>query len=260
MIHYTRGKKGYDFRGYYVFAIQRLCYYSNTICDGLSSALTRMETGLRTWLHQNNFVMNHEHWIENKVQLVFTGQLYQQMFEILAKQRTSIKSNNVLNRQESDACTWVLPPRPTTHQSWNTSFWNVSFKMDNVLDLIGWLLSILTATGNGFVMFVVAKNRRLYSSANWFVLSLAVADFWVGVAVLPSSYFCYKSMACNSRVSMAFFWFFLHSSVTNLCSLTWGRYIAIVHPLVYNTSMTERRPGMVILTAWLISFPTSLSL
>ncbi|KAJ7377785.1 hypothetical protein OS493_026352 [Desmophyllum pertusum] len=67
-------------------------------------------------------------------------------------------------------------------------------------------------------------------------------------------------MACNSRVYMAFFWFLLHSSVTNLCTLTWDRYIAIVHPFKYNTSMTERRPGIVILTAWLIPFAISLSL
>jgi len=132
--------------------------------------------------------------------------------------------------------------------------------MENLLNSLGWLLSIVTAVGNGFVIFLVAKNRRLHSSANWFVLSLAVADFGVGIAVFPSSYFCIYSMACNSRVQMAFFWFFLHSSVTNLCSLTWDRYIAIVHPFRYITSMTERRPGMVILMAWLIPFAISLSL
>ena len=132
--------------------------------------------------------------------------------------------------------------------------------MEDLLNSIGWLLSIATVVGNGFIIFVVAKNRRLHSSANWFVLSLAVADFGVGIAVFPSNYFCIYSMACNSRVYMAFFWFFLHSSVTNLCSLTWDRYIAIVHPFKYNTSMTERRPGMIILAAWLVPFTNSLSL
>ena len=132
--------------------------------------------------------------------------------------------------------------------------------MENLLNSIGWLLSIVTAAGNGFVIFVVTTNRRLYSAANWFVLSLAVADFGVGIAVFPSSYFCHYPMACNSRVYIAFFWFFLHSSVTNLCSLTWDRYIAIVHPFRYITSITERRPGMVILIAWLIPFAISLSL
>ena len=133
--------------------------------------------------------------------------------------------------------------------------------MENWLNVLGWLLSIVTAAGNGFVIFLVAKNRRLHSrSANLFVLSLAVADFGVGIAVFPSSYFCNYIMACNSRMYVAFYWFFLHSSVTNLCTLTWDRYIAIVHPFKYNTSMTDRRPGMVILIAWLIPFAISLSL
>jgi len=59
---------------------------------------------------------------------------------------------------------------------------------------------------------------------------------------------------------MAFFWFFRHSSVTNLCSLTWDRYIAIVHPLKYNISMTVRHPRVVILAAWLIPFAISVLL
>ncbi|XP_078366077.1 adenosine receptor A2a-like [Oculina patagonica] len=133
--------------------------------------------------------------------------------------------------------------------------------MEKVLISIGWLLSIATATGNGFVVFLVAKNRRLDSSDKWFVLSLAVADFGVGVVVFPSSYFCSKhSVACNLRVYIAFFWFFLHSSVTNLCVLTWDRYNAIVHPLRYNNSMTVRRPRIVIFIAWLIPLTISLSL
>ena len=132
--------------------------------------------------------------------------------------------------------------------------------MENLFNTFGWLLSIVTATGNGFVIFLVAKNRRLHSSANWFVLSLAVADFGVGIAVFPLSYFCHNSTACKDTLYVAFFWFFLHSSVANLCTLNWDRYIAIVHPFQYNNSMTKRRPGMVIFIACLIPFVISLSL
>ena len=132
--------------------------------------------------------------------------------------------------------------------------------MESVFNVCGWILSIITATGNGFVIFLVAKSRRLHSPANWFVLSLAVADFGVGIAVFPSSYFCHNSTACNDIVYVALFWFFLHSSVTNLCTLTWDRYIAIVHPFKYNNSMTKRHPAMVILIAWSIPFAISLSL
>ena len=184
------------------------------------------------------------------------------MFEIVAKQRTSIRNNNrVPNRQLIKNRIRVRSSRVYSTSKLKYFLLRRALEMmENLLNSIGWLLSIVTATGNGFVIFIVAKNRRLYSSANWFVLSLAVADFGVGIAVFPSSYFCYYSMACNSRVYMAFFWFFLHSSVTNLCSLTWDRYTAIVHPFRYITSTTERRPGMVILIAWLIAFAISLSL
>ena len=128
------------------------------------------------------------------------------------------------------------------------------------VNVVGWILSVLTAAGNGFVVFIVAKQRRLHSAANWLILSLAVADFGVGAAIFPSGYLCIKSTACNWRVYMAVHWFFVHSSVANLCTLTWDRYTAIVHPFKYITCMTARRPGKVILIAWLIPLLISLSL
>ena len=169
----------------------------------------------------------------------------------------------------SQTLTWILQKQierratitvqPKRIQSLVPSF-QFNMVAENLLSSIGWLLSVVAATGNGFVVFLVAKNHRLHSSANWFVLSLAVADFWVGVAVFPSSYFCnYSPEWCIFKVQMALYWFFLHSSVTNLCVLTWDRYIAIVHPFKYNTSMTVRRPGMVIFVAWLVPFAISLS-
>ena len=59
---------------------------------------------------------------------------------------------------------------------------------------------------------------------------------------------------------MALYWFFIHSSVMNLCALTWDRYTAIVHPFKYITCMTARRPGITIFLAWLIPMVNSLSL
>lgn len=130
----------------------------------------------------------------------------------------------------------------------------------NILNFIGWFLSILTVTGNGFVVFLIAKTRNLHSAANWFIVSLAVADFIVGAVAFPVGYHCVNTAHCNRIVWMALFWFFMHASVTNLCALTWNRYLAIVHPLIYHTSMTVKRPGMTILVAWLIPVALSSSL
>lgn len=128
------------------------------------------------------------------------------------------------------------------------------------LNFLGWFLSVTTAVGNGFVIFLIAKTRRLHSSGNWFVLSLAISDFCVGFALFPSGYLCSKWRDCNFRAYIAFYWFFLHSSVLNLCTLTWDRYIAIVHPLRYHTSLTARRPPAIIAFAWFIPFAISLFL
>ena len=133
--------------------------------------------------------------------------------------------------------------------------------MEVWFNVLGWLLSILTFLGNAFVVVFITRRRRLHdSSANWFVLSLAAADAVVGIAVFPITYLCNSTTTCNFKVHMAFFWFFLHSSAANLCTLTWNRYTAIVHPYRYITCMSSRRPGIMILIAWLIPLMISLSM
>ena len=62
------------------------------------------------------------------------------------------------------------------------------------------------------------------------------------------------------QLDAVLYWFLVHSSVANLCILTWDRYAAILHPLRYNTSIILRRPGRIILLAWLIPLLISLYL
>ncbi|XP_068686783.1 trace amine-associated receptor 7d-like [Montipora foliosa] len=132
--------------------------------------------------------------------------------------------------------------------------------MERWTSVFGWLLSIATVLGNGFVVILIVKRRRLHSSSNWLVFSLAVADLGVGIVAFPLTHLCDLLSICNMRVYTGFYWFILHSSVTNLCSLTWDRFTAIVHPLKYHTSMTARRTLVVITLAWLIPFLIALYL
>ena len=64
----------------------------------------------------------------------------------------------------------------------------------------------------------------------------------------------------HMQLDAVLYWFLVHSSVANLCILTWDRYTAILHPLRYNTSIILRRPGRIILLAWLIPLLISLYL
>lgn len=65
--------------------------------------------------------------------------------------------------------------------------------------ILGWLLSILTMAGNGFVVVVVCRNRSLRTKTNAFVVSLAVADFFVGMIAVPSLFLCEIASGCDSQ-------------------------------------------------------------
>ena len=131
-------------------------------------------------------------------------------------------------------------------------------KMKTWFWILGWFLSILTITGNGFIIFLVCTKRRLRTKTNAFVVSLAVADFCVGMSVVPSLYFCDVTGGCNwlpIRLSWLDFtrWLFSDASVANLCSLVLDRYIAVVKPLTYLTFVTRRRVIQMISFSWAIS-------
>ena len=65
--------------------------------------------------------------------------------------------------------------------------------MDTWFWILGWFLSILVVAGNGFIIFLVCSKRQLRTKTNASVVSLAVADFCVGLSVIPLKHFCGSS-------------------------------------------------------------------
>ncbi|XP_078367107.1 octopamine receptor beta-2R-like [Oculina patagonica] len=118
--------------------------------------------------------------------------------------------------------------------------------------ILGWSLSILTITGNGFIIFLVCSKRQLRTKTNAFIVSLAVADFCVGMSVVPPMFFCEMATGCDpqSYWISTVRWLFGYTSVTNLCSLVLDRYIAVVKPLKYLTFMTRRRVIQMVSLSW----------
>ena len=122
--------------------------------------------------------------------------------------------------------------------------------------VLGGLLSITTVAGNGIVIYLIVTKHQLHTTANWFILSLAIADLFLG-----SSFFLTDNLSDvfsdptrNYIIWYAIGSFLSAASATNLCLLTLDRYIAIVKPLKYVTFMTTRRVVLLISTAWLASF------
>ncbi|XP_014675487.1 PREDICTED: melanocortin receptor 5-like [Priapulus caudatus] len=106
------------------------------------------------------------------------------------------------------------------------------------------LLLLLTAVGNGLVIIVIAKIRRLQTAANMTIANLACCDFiiactlWTGVLRRDTMLGC----ALFSGHAMTVF----HLSLLGNALCTINRYVAIVHPLHYNQLMTLARTGVLI--------------
>ena len=130
--------------------------------------------------------------------------------------------------------------------------------MENWFWILGWSLSILTMVGNGFVIFIVCRKKRLRTKTNAFIVSLAVADFLVGMSAVPSLFFCKMASGCDTHGLLSdavdfIRLFFVYASAGNLCSLVLDRYIAVAKPLRYLTFMKRRRVIQMMVISW--AFP-----
>ena len=130
--------------------------------------------------------------------------------------------------------------------------------MESWFWVLGWFLSILTITGNGFIIFLVCKKQKLHTKTNMFVVSLAVADLCVGISVVPLlfSYEITRNRSYSRGLHKGMLivrWLFQDASVMNLCSLVLERYMATVMPYKYVTFMTRHRALTMIFLPWTIT-------
>ena len=108
---------------------------------------------------------------------------------------------------------------------------------------------------NGFFIFLVCSKRQLRTKTNAFVVSLAVADFGVGMIVVPSFFFYSLATECTLSskerlIVILLRVFTLYTSGINLVSLVLERYVAVVKPLKYLTFRKRRRVIKMVLTSW----------
>ena len=96
------------------------------------------------------------------------------------------------------------------------------------------------------------------TKTNAFIVSLAVADFFVGLSTVPSLFFCQEEGDCNG-LSNDLRSLFPFASVVNLCTLVLERYVAVVMPFKYLTFMKRRRVFLVIFISWAIPVITALA-
>ncbi|XP_068747130.1 octopamine receptor beta-1R-like [Montipora capricornis] len=119
--------------------------------------------------------------------------------------------------------------------------------------ILGSLFTIVNILGNSMVVYLVITKPRLHNTSNWFVVSLALADLFVGLTYFPG--ICASRSGKEFAIDHTGVWFkvshtFVYLSSANLCVLTADRYIAITMPLKYSIFMSLRRFSVILILAW----------
>ena len=116
------------------------------------------------------------------------------------------------------------------------------------------IIAILATAGNGLVIYFIVFKRRLHVTNNWFVLSLAIADFCIGFFTTLSGLACTFQFRCDWRLQTTFYNFLLFASTLNLWAMAIDRYMAIVYSLRYQSLMTNLVVIVMITLSWTVSF------
>lgn len=120
------------------------------------------------------------------------------------------------------------------------------------------LLSVITIVGNLMVMISFKLDKQLQTISNYFLLSLAIADFSIGVISMPlfTMYTLYDHWPLGTFICdtwLAFDYLTSNASVLNLLIISFDRYFSVTRPLTYRARRTTKRAAIMIASAWVIS-------
>lgn len=122
----------------------------------------------------------------------------------------------------------------------------------------GTILTFLTVGGNLLVLISFRVNKQLRTVTNYFLLSLAVADFTIGCFSMPIFFtffeqdrWPFSSFLCDVWLSVDYT--MSNASVANLLLICFDRYFSITRPLTYRSKRTPQRASIMIGFGWIIS-------
>ncbi|CAF1211505.1 unnamed protein product [Rotaria sordida] len=122
----------------------------------------------------------------------------------------------------------------------------------------GTILSFLTTGGNLLVLISFRVNKQLRTVTNYFLLSLAIADFTIGFFSMPIFFTFFEqdrwpfgSFLCHVWLSVDYT--MSNASVANLLLICFDRYFSITRPLTYRSKRTPKRASIMIGCGWVIS-------
>uniref|UniRef100_UPI00398E73DE 5-hydroxytryptamine receptor 4 n=1 Tax=Pristiophorus japonicus TaxID=55135 RepID=UPI00398E73DE len=111
--------------------------------------------------------------------------------------------------------------------------------------------------GNFLVVLAVVYFKQLRTPTNAFVLSLSIADFLVGIVVMPYSMIrtiegCWHFGSIFCQIHSSLDVMLCTASILHLSCIALDRYYAVCDPLVYHYMMSPGRVASLLLVCWLV--------
>ncbi|XP_039605665.1 trace amine-associated receptor 13c-like [Polypterus senegalus] len=127
-----------------------------------------------------------------------------------------------------------------------------------LLYILAGVLVAVTFCGNLVVIISISHFSQLHTPTNLLVLSLAVADFFVGVLIMPiimiqSIETCWYFGEVFCFIYTFFLALLATASIIHLAVIAIDRYIAICHPLIYSNKITVQIGALAVAAIWISS-------
>lgn len=120
------------------------------------------------------------------------------------------------------------------------------------------MLMIVVVVGNMLVIIAIVTEKALKNVQNWFIASLAVADFFLGIIVMPFSlanelmgYWIFGDWWCDIHAALDVL--LCTASIMNLCLIALDRYWSITQAVAYLKKRTPARAMVMIAFVWIFS-------
>ncbi|XP_048037738.1 trace amine-associated receptor 13c-like [Megalobrama amblycephala] len=118
------------------------------------------------------------------------------------------------------------------------------------------LLSAWTVFLNLLVIISISHFKKLHTSTNLIILSLAVSDLLMGLIVIPIEgsrliETCWYFGDTFCKLYFIILGFLFSASFSNLVLIAVDRYVAVCHPLLYPQKITTTRTLMSICLSWI---------
>ncbi|KAI4462342.1 adrenergic receptor-related g-protein coupled receptor [Holotrichia oblita] len=119
------------------------------------------------------------------------------------------------------------------------------------------IIILCAVFGNALVIISVHRHRKLRVITNYYVVSLAVADMLVALCAMTfnasvelSGQWLFGYFMCDVWNSLDVY--FSTASILHLCCISVDRYYAIVRPLEYPITMTNKMVCFMLANVWIL--------